>query len=89
MAKKDPDIYDKEGEEELLEDDEITDAEEGFMEGFEHGEHEVKCAECRKILTDLEEDEIIEEEINGKNCLFCSKECADAYEVGKKRKRGS
>ena len=77
----DSDIYNKGGEEELVEDDEISDAEEGFMEGFEHGEHQVKCAECKKILTDLEEDEIIEEEINNETYRFCSKECADAFET--------
>jgi len=80
------DIYDEEGREELLEDDEIQDSEEGFVEGYEHGEHEAKCANCGIILNDLAEN-IIEEEINGEYYRFCSEECADKFEVGKKRKR--
>ncbi len=87
-GENDPDIYDEEGKEKLVDEDEITDAEEGFMEGYEHGEHEAKCAKCKKVLTDFDESEIIEEEINEKHYLFCSKECADAFETGRKRKRG-
>ncbi len=79
------DIYDDEGQEELVEDDEISDAEEGFMEGLEHGEHEAVCAECKKVLTDT--DNVIEEEINNERYMFCSEECANSFEVGKQRKR--
>ena len=78
------DIYDEEGAEELKEDDEITDVEEGFMEGYEEGEHQVKCAYCGKILVN---EEFLEEEIEGHHYRFCSEECAAAFEVGKKRKR--
>ena len=81
------DIYDEEGREELISEDEIQNAEEGFVEGFEHGEHEAKCAQCDKILDDYSE-KIIEEEINEEYYRFCSEECANLFEVGKKIKRG-
>ncbi|MBS3174669.1 hypothetical protein J4440_02205 [Candidatus Woesearchaeota archaeon] len=80
-----PDIYDKEGLEELEENDEITEVEEGFMEGYEHGDKLAVCAECSIELVDKD---IIEEEIEGKHYHFCSKECASAFEIGKKRKQG-
>lgn len=80
-----PDIYDAEGREELEENDEITEREEGFVEGFEEGEHEAKCAECGVVLVDKD---VIEEDLNGEHYLFCSEECASAFEVGKKRKQG-
>ncbi len=79
------DVYDKEGLEKLEEADEITEVEEGFMEGYEHGEHQAKCAECKVVLVD---DDIIEEELDGKVYRFCSSECALAFETGKKRKQG-
>ncbi len=79
------DIYDEEGREELEESDEITEVEEGFVEGYEEGEHEAKCAECKKVLVD---EDFIEEELDGKNYRFCSEECAIAFETNKKVKRG-
>ena len=79
------DIYDEEGREELQESDEINEVEEGFVEGFEEGEHEAKCAECGSVLVD---DKIIQEEIDGHSYNFCSNDCALAFEAGKKRKQG-
>lgn len=79
-----PDIYDEEGLEELEENDEITELEEGFMEGYEHGDHEALCAECRIELVDKD---VIEEEINGEKYMFCSDECASKFEVKKPRKQ--
>ncbi len=79
------DIYDEEGREKLVEGDEINEAEEGFVEGFEEGEHEAKCAECGIELVDKD---IIEEDIDDEHYHFCSEECASAFESGKKRKQG-
>lgn len=79
-----PDIYDAEGREELEENDEITEREEGFVEGFEEGEHEAKCAECGYVLTD---ENFVEEELDGKHYRFCCDECASAFEVRKKIKK--
>lgn len=77
------DIYDEEGREELEESDEITELEEGFVEGFEEGEHQAKCVECGKILI---EGNFVEEELEGHHYRFCSEECASAFETGKKVK---
>jgi len=78
------DIYDEEGREELEESDEINEIEEGFVEGYEEGEHQAKCTECKAVLVD---DKIIEEELDGHHYRFCSEECADAFETGSKRKQ--
>ena len=82
---KDSDIYNEEGRENLEDSDEITELEEGFIEGYEEGEHEAKCANCKKVLVD---EKFIEEELDGEHYRFCSEECANAFEVGKKIKRG-
>ncbi len=78
------DIYDEEGREKLEEADEINELEEGFIEGFEEGEHQAKCAECNKVLVD---EKFIEEEIDDQHYRFCSDECAYDFESGKKRKK--
>ncbi len=78
------DVYSEEGLEELEESDEINELEEGFMEGYEEGEHQAKCANCKKVLVD---ENFIEEELNGEHYRFCSEECASSFEVGKKVKR--
>jgi len=77
------DIYDEEGRDELEESDEITELEEGFVEGYEKGE--AKCAGCGVVLVD---GSFVEEELDGKYYRFCSAECANAFEVGRKRKQG-
>ncbi len=78
------DIYDEEGREKLQEADEITEIEEGFVEGYEEGEHQAKCAECSVVLVN---EDFVEEELDGKHFRFCSEECANAFETGKKRKQ--
>lgn len=84
-GKHEGDIYDEEGREELEDSDEITEVEEGFVEGYEEGEHQAKCAECGKVLVG---ENFIEEEIENHHYRFCSEECAAAFEANKKRKRG-
>src|SRR3989344_9599216 len=52
----DEDVYSDEGTKLLVDDDEITDLEEGFMEGYReasHGKgHLAKCSQCGRIVTD-------------------------------------
>ena len=77
------DIYTGEGRQDLLEDeDEITDIEEGFMQGYEGGEKLSVCNNCGKIL----EQEITEEEVEGELLHFCSPRCATLFEQRKKEK---
>jgi len=80
------DIYDEEVREDLEDSDEISEVEEGFVEGYEEGEHEAKCAECKKVLVD---EDFIEEEIDGENYRFCSDECVKAFETKKKKVKRS
>lgn len=75
-------VYSEEGREELTEDDEINELEEGFMEGYEEGEHQAVCAECNMILVG---ESFVEEVIRGHHYRFCSSECATAFEQGKKK----
>lgn len=71
----DADVYTEEGREQLVEDDEITDVEEGFAEGYEHGETEVKCQNCGKMITDV----AVERSFRGREYFFCSISCAESY----------
>lgn len=75
------DVYSDEAIEEKLEDDEIDELEEGFMKGYNQEEKVGECANCGQILT---EEDIIEEEINGKSYQFCCEECASEFEERKK-----
>lgn len=76
LGKKDEDIYTGAGREVAEEEDEISDVEEGFMEGYEEDEHAAKCANCKKIL----KDDYIEEEFDDEILKFCSERCASKYE---------
>ncbi|MBW2974545.1 hypothetical protein KY366_02405 [Candidatus Woesearchaeota archaeon] len=71
----DEDIYSEEGREDLMDDDEISPAEEGFMEGAEGGGQGAKCRKCGKVLM----DDFIERKVGDEVCRFCSDECADEY----------
>ncbi len=75
IGDKDEDIYTDEGREVAEDEDEISDVEEGFMEGYEEDEKAAKCAYCKKILG----DDFIEEEIDGEMLRFCSERCANKY----------
>ena len=70
------DIYTNEGSEELLEGDEISNVEEGFAQGYEQGNSEVKCGNCAKLLTD---EHVVEREFRGQTFFFCSISCAETY----------
>ena len=81
VGDREENVYTEEGREELLEDDEISPAEEGFAEGEEENE-EPMCARCEKIISDRESG-VIEREVKGKLYLFCSEKCAKAGPKGK------
>ena len=71
-------VYESEEREKLLEDDEISAEEQGFMEGAEELGQKAKCANCGKAL--VNEDEIIEKEYEGETKLFDSDDCVLKYE---------
>jgi len=72
------DIYNQENLEDLEENDEISEAEEGFMQGYEGNiKDPEKCVTCGKLL---ECDHFIEKEIEGVVHKFCNDKCADDYD---------
>ena len=78
----DEDIYDGEKRDELVDDDEISPEEEGFMEGAEGDGQGAKCRKCGKLLL----DDFIEKKIGKDIHRFCSEECAEKYEEKHKKK---
>jgi hypothetical protein len=64
--------------EKLEENDEIEPSEEGFMKGYESDADESTCANCHTVLKGTD---FIEEEIKGNVYRFCSRKCADAFEI--------
>ena len=64
--------------EKLEENDEIEPSEEGFMKGYESDADESTCANCHEVL---QGKDFIEEEIEEKQYRFCSRKCADVFEV--------
>ncbi len=70
-------VYSDEGRTDLLEGDEISPEEEGFMQGY-NNEETARCAFCHKPL--LDPSTIVEREIDGKVYRFCSEECAEEFE---------
>lgn len=71
------DVYSDEGRADLVEDDEISAEEEGFMEGAEDDGQQAKCAHCGKIL---KKGALIEKDIEGDTKWFCSEQCVEKYE---------
>lgn len=72
----DADVYTEEGREELVEEGVIDDVEEGFVEGYEHGEHQVACQNCGKMLLD---ENFVEEEFDKDIYRFCNDSCVEEY----------
>lgn len=70
-------VYSDEERSELIEDDEITAEEEGFMEGADLAGSHAKCANCGKMLTPAT---TIEKEIEGEVKWFCSEHCIEKFE---------
>lgn len=77
-GKHDEDVYTEEGREKLVEDGEITETEEGFMEGEENRGEETSCAYCGKMISE-DKDNIYERKFNGEIKVFCSEEHAEKY----------
>lgn len=71
-------VYESDQREKLVEDDEMSPEEQGFMEGAEELGQKGKCANCGKAL--LSDDEVIEKEIDDEDKYFCSDECVEKYE---------
>ncbi|MBI2138627.1 hypothetical protein HYU13_03500 [Candidatus Woesearchaeota archaeon] len=86
MAEEEVDdsIESGEGREELLDDDEISPEEQGFMEGAEGDGQGAKCRTCGKVIA---RDDFFERSIDGEIYRFCSEECSENYEHRKKRKK--
>ena len=85
MAKEDDEggIYTEEGREELEEDeDELTNLDSGFMQGYNVGSKLAKCPLCKKPLG----DDFVEEEINEQIYRFCSDEHAEKFMEKKSKK---
>lgn len=80
LGEAEEDVYTEEGREDLEESDEISNVEEGFMQGWEEESKVSRCANCKKVLR---EDKEYEEDINGKMAYFCSEECAEIYKKKK------
>ena len=76
FAEKGKDVYSEEGREELVDDDEISPEEEGFMEGAEGDGQGAKCRKCGKVLI----EKSVEREVEGEIYRFCSEKCATKFE---------
>ena len=76
-GEKDEDVYSEEGREKLVEDDEISPEEEGFMEGAAHTGQLGKDALTGEPLMDIED--VVETEIDGKIYRFVSEENAEKF----------
>ena len=72
------DVYSRAGREEELEDDEISDVEEGFASGADNEGRGAKCRRCGKPL--MGPESIVEKEIDGELMEFCSNRCVEKYE---------
>ena len=72
---QDEEVYTGAGRQELVDDDEISSKEAGFMEGAEGRGQNTSCAHCGKLLGD-KEDGAFERKIGGKLLFFCSEKCA-------------
>lgn len=77
-GEKEQNVYSEAGREDLLgHEDEITDADEGFMKGYSEGAKAAKCVTCGTVLGDSHH--VVEMEHNDQTYRFCSSECAEKY----------
>ena len=74
-GEKEENVYSDVAREELVEGDEISSEEEGFMEGYNEEKGEEECASCGNIITGPK----ITRDIGGEIHNFCSKQCADDF----------
>lgn len=78
------DVYTEEGREELIEDDEVSEWEEGFSRGEDEPEL-AHCAACGRVLSQ-DSSRLVEREINHITYVFCSKQCANKGLVHAKKR---
>jgi len=72
-------IYSKEGREDLMEnEDQITDIDEGFMQGYENYKKPTKCQNCK---APLDSNNTVEKTFNNKKYFFCSRHCLTEFEI--------
>ncbi|MFQ5621742.1 MAG: hypothetical protein ACE5FT_07980 [Candidatus Nanoarchaeia archaeon] len=64
------------GRQELRDNDEISDAEEGFLKGASGVGSGATCAKCDAPLSD--DPSVVEKEVDGEVKFFCSDDCANA-----------
>ena len=76
-GEKEETVYDETGREKLIEDDEISPDEAGFMEGAEDDGEQGKCANCGAALLDAAHT--VETKIDGKQYFFCADHCLQKY----------
>jgi len=69
------DIYDEKTRKEEVDNDEISDAEEGFMEGYED-DNLTECAYCHQMVRNKD---CIEREINKVRYRFCCEDCYNKF----------
>ena len=84
---KETDVYSEEGREDLVDSDEISPAEEGFMEGAKDAGQLGKDALTGEPLMDV--DDVVETEIDGKFYRFTNKENAIKFKKKKKEEKKS
>jgi hypothetical protein len=77
IGEKDEDVYSKEGQENLVEDGEISPEEEGFMRGETDEGQLAKDALTGEPLMDVED--VVEAEIKGKLYRFVNQENAEEF----------
>lgn len=73
---QDEEVYTEQGRQAMVDDDELSPSEAGFMEGAEGRGQDTSCAHCGKLLGDREEG-VHEKKVDGKTLFFCSEECAE------------
>ena len=81
IGKQEETVYDEAGRENLVENDEMSAEEAGFMAGAEGDGSHGKCRNCGTALTTTY---LIETKINGETMWFCTDDCLEQY----KKKHG-
>ena len=75
------DVYKEKERDDLVEDDEISPEEDGFMDGAQADGERAKCANCGRMLISAK---IVEKEFEGELKWFCSDHCAGKFEEKRK-----
>ena len=84
LGEKDEEPSDEIGREKLVENGELSAAEEGFLEGAEEKGELGVCSTCGKPLG--ERGDVIEREVDGELKWYCKDVCADTRYISNKEK---